>query len=481
MPLVAAKCTECGGSVQVDSEKKAAVCESCGNAFIVEEAINNFNNNYFKTANITDSVVNIYEQKDAATEQSLIDYAYSFINENVDEAENKFREVLQINPQNAKAWKGLYDCEKVRVYREYIVKLKPFSYNNHEIYGVITANHDYHTQESFSSIPTPFPMLFRYGNTDILIEYWTYNLIFGFYSIVTDIYGKEKRLFCLSNSAEKYMMHAIENTDNNNDLSKLRKEKMSMLDEPQKVLHEIADFIPVGNKYKMLASQHISKSINKLLYSINPVDPEWVRRLQFICLSNEKAETEKHLKKLSIYKHGAYKDLYAMCKKTIRTISFEEKELARDTGSNDNIMWKTIYPGSNFLVLGNAVLGYHEALGSRDIDFSNVKRIVYEKIMELLPSKYHGLVKEVPIFNHAYLDDHKTEKEIDNNIKIAVYRGRPVGWMGINDPRLFVTKEGEIIHDSLGDYSLNPFPYGYRIVLEIDIVKLFQFYEAEGL
>ena len=63
MPLVAAKCTDCGGVTEVDSEKKAAVCQSCGNAFIVEEAINHFNNTYFNTTNIKDSVVHIHEAK----------------------------------------------------------------------------------------------------------------------------------------------------------------------------------------------------------------------------------------------------------------------------------------------------------------------------------------------------------------------------------------------------------------------------------
>ena len=63
MPLVAAKCTECGGAAKVDSEKKAAICQSCGNAFIVEEAINYFNTQYFNTTNITNSVVHIHEDK----------------------------------------------------------------------------------------------------------------------------------------------------------------------------------------------------------------------------------------------------------------------------------------------------------------------------------------------------------------------------------------------------------------------------------
>lgn len=42
MNLVPAKCPECGGSVKVDRDKKAAICEYCGTPFIVEEAINNY-------------------------------------------------------------------------------------------------------------------------------------------------------------------------------------------------------------------------------------------------------------------------------------------------------------------------------------------------------------------------------------------------------------------------------------------------------
>lgn len=42
---VPAKCTSCGDTVQVDRDKEAAVCPSCGSAFIVEKAINNYNAN----------------------------------------------------------------------------------------------------------------------------------------------------------------------------------------------------------------------------------------------------------------------------------------------------------------------------------------------------------------------------------------------------------------------------------------------------
>ncbi len=70
MPLVLAKCPECGGTIKVESEKKLGVCENCGEPFVVEEAINNFTNyytnNYITNNNTTHNygdgaVVNVYE------------------------------------------------------------------------------------------------------------------------------------------------------------------------------------------------------------------------------------------------------------------------------------------------------------------------------------------------------------------------------------------------------------------------------------
>lgn len=70
MPFVQAKCPECGGMLAVDDSKKAAICQFCGNAFIVEEAVNNYityNITNNTTNNVTNqnfgdgAVVNIYE------------------------------------------------------------------------------------------------------------------------------------------------------------------------------------------------------------------------------------------------------------------------------------------------------------------------------------------------------------------------------------------------------------------------------------
>ena len=68
MPFVQAKCPECGGMLAVDDSKKAANCQFCGEAFIVQEAVinNNTYNNYDNrtTHNYGDgAVVNVYEDK----------------------------------------------------------------------------------------------------------------------------------------------------------------------------------------------------------------------------------------------------------------------------------------------------------------------------------------------------------------------------------------------------------------------------------
>ncbi len=46
MPLVPAKCCNCGANLQVNSEQDAAICSSCGTPFIIEKAINLFVNGH---------------------------------------------------------------------------------------------------------------------------------------------------------------------------------------------------------------------------------------------------------------------------------------------------------------------------------------------------------------------------------------------------------------------------------------------------
>ena len=60
MPLTKAICTSCGGALEVDSAKDAAICPHCGTPYIVEKAIN-----LYQTSNyITADTVNVYSEKD---------------------------------------------------------------------------------------------------------------------------------------------------------------------------------------------------------------------------------------------------------------------------------------------------------------------------------------------------------------------------------------------------------------------------------
>lgn len=63
MPLMNAKCTNCGGALQVDSKKRLAVCPYCKEPYVVEEAINNYTyttNNYINAdvVNVTAKIEN---------------------------------------------------------------------------------------------------------------------------------------------------------------------------------------------------------------------------------------------------------------------------------------------------------------------------------------------------------------------------------------------------------------------------------------
>lgn len=68
MPLVPAECTACGGLLKVNNEERLGVCQFCGKPFVIEEAIQTFNNYYNTIYNTTHNysdgtIVNIYEDK----------------------------------------------------------------------------------------------------------------------------------------------------------------------------------------------------------------------------------------------------------------------------------------------------------------------------------------------------------------------------------------------------------------------------------
>lgn len=111
MALVPAKCTNCGGQIDVDDSKEAGICKHCGTAFITEKAINNYTTTYNVTNNVT-KIINgkeVDEGEDfynrAMTHLKLEEYSDAreaigkAIKKNPDNAEFRFAEVL-IETQN---------------------------------------------------------------------------------------------------------------------------------------------------------------------------------------------------------------------------------------------------------------------------------------------------------------------------------------------------------------------------------------------
>ncbi len=67
MALMEAKCTNCGGKLQIDNKKEAAVCPYCGSTFIVEKGIQLYN----QSCNVYGEKISIYKeesQQETATE-----------------------------------------------------------------------------------------------------------------------------------------------------------------------------------------------------------------------------------------------------------------------------------------------------------------------------------------------------------------------------------------------------------------------------
>jgi len=110
MPLVNAKCTSCGATIEVNPEAQALVCKYCGSAFVVEQAINNYNN--YITSNIQAQFVNVQgnganiningKNKDAIIERGLnILGKTSFIDDsNFNDLNEIAKDILSIESNN---------------------------------------------------------------------------------------------------------------------------------------------------------------------------------------------------------------------------------------------------------------------------------------------------------------------------------------------------------------------------------------------
>ncbi len=102
--LVPAKCTNCGGVLDVDPSQEAAVCRFCDSAFIVQKAIQNYNLN-IQNSNITIAHANI---QTGPSVDNLILRAKEFASKHdFQTAKSYYNKVLDIDVNNRDAREGL--------------------------------------------------------------------------------------------------------------------------------------------------------------------------------------------------------------------------------------------------------------------------------------------------------------------------------------------------------------------------------------
>lgn len=105
MPLVNAKCTNCGANLNVDNAKDAAVCEFCGSAFIVEKAIQNYN--YHITNNVNAQNVVITGKGNAEKERLLNNAKTNERFGDYEKAQSIYLLVTEDYPDDYRGWLGL--------------------------------------------------------------------------------------------------------------------------------------------------------------------------------------------------------------------------------------------------------------------------------------------------------------------------------------------------------------------------------------
>jgi len=117
MPLVAAKCTQCGSALQVDDSKEAGICIHCGTAFITEKAVNNYNitHNYNTThnTNTTQNITKIYQgnvvmggEADKCFDELMAEGQKLLELDRQKQASKVFEKATFLEPKNWQAWFG---------------------------------------------------------------------------------------------------------------------------------------------------------------------------------------------------------------------------------------------------------------------------------------------------------------------------------------------------------------------------------------
>ena len=101
--FVPAVCTNCGASLEVDPEQETAKCGHCGSAFLIEQAINNYNISVAGNLTVNGATINI----NGKNIDNLLERAYEYGRSgDFDQARKYFDEVLDSDISNAKAKQG---------------------------------------------------------------------------------------------------------------------------------------------------------------------------------------------------------------------------------------------------------------------------------------------------------------------------------------------------------------------------------------
>lgn len=99
MPLVPAKCTNCGASLQIDNTQQAAICPYCHSAYVVEQAINNYNYNVIV--------------KDESSIDAKVENATTFLKvfKEYEKARQIFGSITDIKSNDYRGWWGLVQVD----------------------------------------------------------------------------------------------------------------------------------------------------------------------------------------------------------------------------------------------------------------------------------------------------------------------------------------------------------------------------------
>ena len=108
--IVPATCTNCGASLEVNPEQETAKCSHCGSAFLIDEAIQNYNVSVAGNLNVNGAVITI-EGKNI---NNLVKRAFEYgKNGDFDKAREYFNEVLDSDINNADAKRGIQILDSI--------------------------------------------------------------------------------------------------------------------------------------------------------------------------------------------------------------------------------------------------------------------------------------------------------------------------------------------------------------------------------